>query len=124
MIFSKIQNDFSKCLWKTTQLMCNLFAKSKNKQYLLNLDPKLITDNKKFWKSVKPLFPDKITVKELINLTGNREILNTDTDIAEAFNDYFTSVVPNFNISRENSLWNTDLCINSVLAALEKYKHH
>ena len=124
MIFSKIQNDFSKCLRKTTQLMCNLFAKSKSKQCILNLDPKRITDNKKFWKSVKPLFSNKITVKEIINLTVNREILNTDTDIAEAFNDYFTNIVPNFNISRESSLNNTDLCINPVLAALEKYKHH
>ena len=41
---------------KTTQLICNPFAK------------KLITDNKIFWKPVKPLFPDKIIVKKIINL--------------------------------------------------------
>ena len=32
-----------------TQFMCNLFVKSKKKKhYFLNLDPKLITDDKKF----------------------------------------------------------------------------
>ena len=102
--------------------MCNLFAKSKKKQYFLNLDPKLITDNKNFWKSVNPLFSDKITVKEIINLTGNGEILSSDTNIAEAFNDYFTNVVQNLNIPKEKSLWNIDLCINPVLTAIEKYK--
>ena len=95
---------------------------SKN-QYFSNLEPKLISDNKNFFKSVKPLFPDIITVREIINLTENEEILNSDTDIADTFNDYFSNVVQNLNISRENSMLNTDLCINPVLAAGEKYKH-
>ena len=88
---------------------------SKN-QYFSNLEPKLISDNKNFFKSVKPLFPDIITVREIINLTENEEILNSDTDIADTFNDYFSNVVQNLNISRENSMLNTDLCINPVLA--------
>ena len=70
--------------------MCNLLRKAK-KQYFSNLEPKLLTDNKKFWKSVKPLFSDKITVKEIINLTENGEILSSDTDIADTFNDYFSN---------------------------------
>ena len=96
---------------------------SKN-QYFSNLEPKLISDNKNFFKSVKPLFLDIITVREIINLTENEEILNSDTDIADTFNDYFSNVVQNLNISRENSMLNTDLCINPVLAVVEKYKHH
>ena len=60
--------------------MCSFLRKAK-KQYFSNLEPKLITDNKKFWKSVKPLFSDKITVTEIINLTENGEILSSDTDI-------------------------------------------
>ena len=69
-----------------------LLRKAK-KQHFSNLEPKLTTDNKKFWKSVKPLFSDKITVKEIINLTENGKILISDTDIADTFNDYFSSVV-------------------------------
>ena len=40
----------------------------------------LYADNKKLWKSVKPLFSNKIIVKGIINLTENREILRSDTD--------------------------------------------
>ena len=67
--------------------MCNPFARSK-KQYFSNLESKHITDNKAMWKSVKPLFSDKITVKLKINVSENGKILSSDTDIAEAFNDY------------------------------------
>ena len=104
--------------------MCNPFVKEKKPQYFSNVDLKLTTDSKKNWKSVKPLFSDKITVKEIINLTENGEILSSDTSIAETFNDYFDNVVQNLNISKENSLLNTDLCIIPILTAIEKYKHH
>ena len=93
------------------------------KRYFSNLEPNLITDSKKTSKSVKPLFSDKITVKEIINLTENGEILSSDTDIADTFNDYFSSVVQDLNIPREKFI-NTDLCINPVLEIIEKYKHH
>ena len=72
---------------------------------------------------VKPIFSDKITVKEIINLTEDKEILSSDTDRADTFNDHFRNV-QNLNIPRENSMLNTDFCINPVLEVVERYKHH
>ena len=54
----------------------------------------------------------------------NGEILSSNANIADTFNDYFSNVVQNLNIPRENSMLNTDLCINPLLAIVEKYKHH
>ena len=122
--FLKDRNDASQSAYRKQRNLCVTLLRKAKKQYFSNLEPKLITDNKKFWKSVKPLFSDKITVKEIINLTENGEILSSDTDIADTFNDYFSSVVQNLNIPRENSMLNTDLCINPVLETVEKYKHH
>ena len=62
--------------------MCNPFAKiQKTIEFIIfsNLQPNVITDDKKYWKSVKPLFSDKITFKEIINLIENLEILGSDT---------------------------------------------
>ena len=121
--FLKDRNDASQSPYRKKHNLClTLLQKAKN-QYFSNLEPKLISDNKNFLKSVKPLFPDIITVREIINLTENDEILNSDTDISDTFNDYFSNVVQNLNILRENSMLNTDLCINPVLAVGEKYKH-
>ena len=122
--FLEDRNDASQSAYRKQRKLCVTLLRKANKQYFLNLEPTLITDNKKFWKSVKPLFSDKITVKEIINLTENGQILSLDTDIADTFNDYFSNVVQNLNIPRENSMLNTDLGINPVLAVVEKYKHH
>ena len=51
--------------------MCDPFAKSQKAVFLEFRTKTYITDNKKFWKSVKPLFSDKITVTKIINLTEN-----------------------------------------------------
>ena len=56
----------------------------------------------------------------MINLTKNGEIFSSDTDIADTINDYFSNVVQNLKIPRENSMFHTDLCINLVLAVAEK----
>ena len=124
--FLKDRNDAFQSADRKQRNLCVIFLRKAKKQYFSNLEPKRITDNKKFWKSVKPLFSDKITVKEIINLTENGEILSSDTDIADTFNDYFSNVVQNLNIPRENSMLTKvkSMSINPALAVVEKYKHH
>ena len=123
--FLRDRNDASQSAYRKQRNLCATLLRKAKKQYFLSLEPKLITHNKKFWKSVKPLFSDKITAKEIIKLTENDgEILSSDTDITDEFNDYFRNVVQNLNIPRENSMLNTDLCINLVLGVVEKCKHH
>ena len=77
-------------------------------------------------KSVKSLFSDEITVKEIIKITENGEVLSSDSDIAETFNDYFSNVVQNLNISRENpiehgSLHKFSICSNGDIQTSSKY---
>ena len=55
----------------------NILLRAK-KNYFANISIIFVTDNKKFWKTVKPLFSDKISHKEAINLAENDTIL---TDI-------------------------------------------
>ena len=46
-----------------------------------------ITDDKEFWKTVKPIFSDKICPKETINLVENNVILCDDQVVADTFNN-------------------------------------
>ena len=44
----------------------------------IKLDAKCLTDNRKFWKAVKPLFPEKIKVSPKINLLENEVLVTGD----------------------------------------------
>ena len=67
MVFSKMEIILPKVLTKNNATL----LQKVEIQFFSNLDPKLITDNKKSWKTVKPLFSDETTVKELINIIEN-----------------------------------------------------
>ena len=64
-----------------------------------SLDEKHVTDNKTFWKTVKPFFSDKTVNSPKITLVEKKEMINNEEKIAEIFNIYFTNIVSNLNSS-------------------------
>ena len=46
-----------------------------------------LADNRKFRKTFKPVFTDKVQVSQSITLIGNGEMFTDDLKIAEIFND-------------------------------------
>ena len=55
----------------------SLLRKSK-KDYFSKLNKKQITDNKRFWKTVKPFLSNKVQFSERINLTDENDSSVTD----------------------------------------------
>ena len=47
------------------------------------------TDNKKFWKTVKPLFSNCGGGSQKITLIEDGEIISNDQEVAETFNTFF-----------------------------------
>ena len=62
------------------------------------MDINLVTDNRKFWKTVKPLFSEKHFSNNKITLLEGEEIISNDQEIAEIFNAYFANIVENLDI--------------------------
>ena len=87
--------NIRKC--KSYQNFCvNLFKKEK-RQYYENLDPKLTTDNKKFWKTVKPFFSEKqISPRNIILIEGDI-IIPENKEVAENMNGFFVKAVVNLD---------------------------
>ena len=63
------------------------------------LNEKQITNNKRFWKTVKPLLSNKVQSSEKINLTEvNDSLIRDCRKVAKELNSFFSSVVKNLNI--------------------------
>ena len=96
MLRTKLRNMYNKC---RTRDKWNAYKKQRNKcvkilrqakiDYYGNLDVKDISDNRKFWKTVKPLFSDKIQTPGNITLLEDDELVSDDEKIAKLLNDYF-----------------------------------
>ena len=70
----------------------SLLKKTKKEHYQ-NLDEKNVIDNKRFWKTVKPLLTDKSVSREKINLTENEKLLTSECEIAKTLNNFFSNIV-------------------------------
>ena len=60
--------------------------RKENKDFYGNLDISKVTDNRAFWKIVKPKISDKVKIRSKINLVEDDKILSQDAEIAKTFN--------------------------------------
>ena len=75
--------------------LCVSITRKAKRSYYKNLDLKDITDSKKFWATVKPLFSNKIKSTEYITLEENGKNISNDKELAGIFNKFFVNIVPN-----------------------------
>ena len=94
----KERTDESKKRYTSQQNYFVSLLKKTKKNYYNSLNEKDVSDNKTFWKTVKPFFSDKIISKEQILLVENDEIVSKDGKIAESLNSFFSSIVKNLKI--------------------------
>ena len=79
--------------------MCFFISKTKRAFYN-NLETKSVTDNKLFWKVIKPSFSDKTISNENVTLVESEEIITDEKRVSEIFNEYFGNIVASLNIPK------------------------
>ena len=73
----------SRTLYVKQQNRCGSLFSKLGKEPYSNLDEKNATDNRRLWKTVKPLVSDNLTYEKRINLSENGKLLKADTEIAK-----------------------------------------
>ena len=82
--------------WIAYKKQCNqcVFSFQKQKRaFYNNLETKSVTDNKLFWKVIKPSFSDKTISNENVTLVESEEIITDEKRVSEIFNEYFGNIV-------------------------------
>ena len=69
-----------------------LSQKTKKKFYN-NLNGKYITENKLFWKTLKPSLTVKTLKDERITLVENNRVVSDESGLVEVFTRYFGNIV-------------------------------
>ena len=122
--FLKDKNEQSRNDYRKQRNLCVAFVRRAKQQYFSSLDLNLIADNKKFWKTVKPLFSDKISHKDIISLTEDGKTITEDLPIAEIFNNYFSNVIRNLCDRNDPTEPGIAWSQNTVSTAVNKFRNH
>ena len=68
----------------------------KNKRdYFGNINHKIFTNKRKFWKTVTPLLSGKAFHRKCVTLKESKKTIANNEKLAETFNTFFSKIVPN-----------------------------
>ena len=91
----------------------------------MQLDSKIVADNRKFWKAVSPLFSEKVFHRESIILKEYGKTITDNKKIAETFNNFFSNIVKSHNIDSDlGGITTQTNNVDPVFRAIEKYVNH
>ena len=121
---SKLKNNFNKkrshenwCKYKPQRNYCvNLLRKSK-RQYFSNISD--VTDNKSFWKFVKPDFSNKGLNSNKIALVENDTIITNDRVMSKTMNKFFINTNKKLNLKPFKNSADTD--INQITSVFQNH---
>ena len=82
-VYYKNKSDKSFKAYKKQKNLCSRLYKKERKQFFSNLNPSFVTDNKLFWKTIKPFFSNKGHYGLQIKLVEKDEVLQDDDLIAK-----------------------------------------
>ena len=80
----------NKTNYKRQRNFCVNLLKREKRNYYNNLDIKVLDDNKKFWRSIKPLLSNKQkSLQKDITIVDKDNIISKNSKVAEKLNNFF-----------------------------------
>ena len=83
--------------YKNHKSFCSKLCK-KRKKFYSQLDIKNSTDNKLFWKTMKPFSSEICTYASKIYLVHNDNVVSDNQELGDTFNNSFEHVIDNLGI--------------------------
>ena len=83
-----------------------------------------MTDNKRFWKAVKPLFSDNVKSSVKITLAHVGKIITNDDKNAKTLHSFFSTVVKHLKITEFKDTDFSAECISHPALKTMKFRNH
>ena len=79
---------------------CKKLLRTTKKEYFNSLDTKKVTDNKTFWRTIVPTFPNKNLKNDKTILNEGDETVSDEKELCRTFSTYFANIVPDLQIPK------------------------
>ena len=107
MLRSKLKNSFNKdrsyenwCKYKRQRNFCVNLLRITKRNSFRNVNEKKVSDNRTFWKEIKPYFNDKGGMSSKTTLVERDKIIHKDKEIVKTVNKYFVNTTKALRLKR------------------------
>ena len=101
--YLKSKSEIDKRRYNKQRNYCVKLLRLKKQKYHESLDISKVSDNKTVWKTISPLNKSYLTNSRII-LLKNGAILSEEAKVADTFNEFFSNVVKELKIEKDNNL--------------------
>ena len=116
------KTDEARTKYRKQRNICVHLLRRAKRNYYNDLDLSNVMDNRKFWKTIRPLFANKIKVKNKITL--NDDGTSTKDEVADIFNSFFVNTASSLKISYNKSLPQNRNISKIVEHAIKNFENH
>ena len=96
--YNKNRNYENWFLYKKQRNFCVSLLRKTKRNYFKNVKMQDITDNEKFWKTIRPYFSDKGYKQTKISIVEKDSIITDEKKIAVLMNNYFINITKNLDL--------------------------
>ena len=96
--FLKTRNEESRRRFNCQRNFCVSLLRKTKRRFFGKLNHKVVSDIRKFWKTVGPLFSEKAFHKESVILNNDNKIISNNEELTEIFNKHFSKIMENLDI--------------------------
>ena len=90
-------STYNRLAYKKQRNYCVSLMRQNKEQYYRSLNVNHITDNKNFWRVVKPNFSSKILGTNRVILRDGDKVISDTKGVADTFNKFFCEYRKHFN---------------------------
>ena len=112
--------------YKKQKKYCSKLYKTERRAYFDKINPKKVSDNKRFWKNTSPLCPENRKIRNEITLVDeNENIISEEHVVFEELKNFFKNAIKSLQINENQYIIDeySDIT-NPIIKAINKYKHH
>ena len=96
--FHKTRSDEKQLLCKTQKNLCTKLLRKTGKDYFSKLNPKLVSGNKNFWRTIKPYFSDEGDFPNKIMISEKDCIVSGERRLYQLFNEHFINITKTLHL--------------------------
>ena len=123
--FLKEPTQMNRIAYKKQKNYCVSLLRQSKKQYYGSLNVNHVTDNKNFWRVVKPNFSNKILGTNRVILRDGGKIISYTEKVADTLNKFFVNIGRTLKIDKDKQfLVETKDVFDPVLKTIKKYSAH
>ena len=86
---------------KQRNFFINLLRKTKT-EYFQKLNVKDLSDNRKFWKTIKPFFSNKGLNSKKLMLKENNRLITEEKELATVINTFFVNTTESLDLKKDD----------------------